>query len=124
MPIKPENKHRYPKDWKKIRARILERASHRCEQCWVPNYAYRNRSTGEWTTNQMQVETWTCVDGDKATHIVLTIAHLDHTPENCADDNLRALCQRCHLAYDVEHHKHTSNETRRKGKAVSDMFSV
>ena len=26
MPIKPENKARYPKDWKAIRAEVLERA--------------------------------------------------------------------------------------------------
>lgn len=118
MPIKPENKARYPKDWKQIRQRILERARHRCEFCDVPNYAYRNRTTGEVTTNEMQVETWTCVDGDKATRIVLTIAHLDHTPENCADDNLKALCQRCHLAYDHEHHQRNARTTRRSGKAL------
>lgn len=37
--------------------------------------------------------------------VVLTVAHLDHTPENCSDDNLRAMCQRCHLAYDKGHHE-------------------
>lgn len=26
--------------------------------------------------------------------ILLTIAHLDHDPRNCSDDNLAALCQR------------------------------
>ena len=26
MPIRPENKHRYPRDWKQIRAAILDRA--------------------------------------------------------------------------------------------------
>lgn len=31
MPIRPENRARYPKDWKQIRARILERAGNRCE---------------------------------------------------------------------------------------------
>lgn len=36
--------------------------------------------------------------------VVLTIAHLDHTPENCDPDNLLAMCQRCHLAYDAESH--------------------
>lgn len=56
--------------------------------------------------------------------IVLTIAHLDHTPENCADDNLRAWCQRCHLAYDAKHHQETAYETRRNGKAITDMFVV
>lgn len=37
--------------------------------------------------------------------VVLTVAHLDHTPENCADDNLEAMCQRCHLRYDRHHHQ-------------------
>lgn len=32
--------------------------------------------------------------------VVLTTAHLDHNPMNCARENLRAWCQRCHLAYD------------------------
>lgn len=49
--------------------------------------------------------------------IVLTIAHLDHQPENCADDNLRAWCQRCHLAYDAQHHAATA--LRRGADAVS-----
>jgi len=29
VPIKAENKHRYPRDWKQIRAEILGRAGHR-----------------------------------------------------------------------------------------------
>lgn len=39
-----------------------------------------------------------------AVYIVLTIAHLDHDPENwdVPDDRLAALCQRCHLRYDRE----------------------
>ena len=52
----------------------------------------------------MQLETLTAADGMKATRIVLTTAHLDHTPENCSDDNLASLCQRCHLNYDREIH--------------------
>lgn len=39
--------------------------------------------------------------------IVLTVAHLDHTPENCSPDNLRALCQRCHNRYDAKHRAET-----------------
>lgn len=35
MPIKPENKARYPADWKAIRARILERAGDRCRLALV-----------------------------------------------------------------------------------------
>jgi 5-methylcytosine-specific restriction endonuclease McrA len=33
--------------------------------------------------------------------VVLTVAHLDHQPENCDPDNLMAMCQRCHNAYDA-----------------------
>lgn len=30
----------------------------------------------------------------------LTVAHLNHRPEDCRPDNLRALCSGCHLRYD------------------------
>lgn len=33
MPIKPELRHLYPKNWKEIRQRILERAHNCCEFC-------------------------------------------------------------------------------------------
>ncbi|MCM0001103.1 MAG: hypothetical protein NBV68_17150, partial [Erythrobacter sp.] len=33
--------------------------------------------------------------------VVLTVAHFNHQPEDCADDNLRAWCQRCHNTYDA-----------------------
>lgn len=93
MPIKPENKHRYPKNWKQIRADILARANNRCEFCGIENYAYRlNPKTG------------------KNVKIILTIAHLSHEPEDCSPENLRALCQRCHNQYDAKHRA----ETRKK----------
>jgi 5-methylcytosine-specific restriction endonuclease McrA len=41
------------------------------------------------------------------TRIVLTIAHLDHDHNNSTDDNLAALCQRCHLTHD--RHQHANN---------------
>ena len=46
----------------------------------------------------------------------VTIAHLDHIPEHCNPDNLRALCQRCHNRYDAEHRKETrlSNSIKKK----------
>lgn len=93
MPIKPENRSRYPKNWKQIRTSILERAGHRCEFCGVENYSMRlNPKTG------------------KEVKIILTIAHLDHTPENCDPSNLRALCQKCHNTYDAEHRKETRKQ--------------
>lgn len=35
------------------------------------------------------------------------VAHLDHNPENNADENLKALCDWCHLNYDKLHHRET-----------------
>lgn len=137
MPIKPENKHRYPENWPEIRERILRRACWMCEFCHVKNRVWIRRHkitptfyllvrSGDkpWqihnyspylgipcghtdghvfddgpTEMSMQEEHW-----EKEIRIVLTIAHLDHTPEHCDDNNLRALCQRCHLLYDKEHH--------------------
>lgn len=93
MPIK--DKSRYPKNWKEIREQILERAENKCEFCGVENHTYRlNPKTG------------------KESYIVLTIAHLDHTPENCNLENLRALCQKCHLTYDAKHHAENAKKTR------------
>lgn len=41
MPIHPENRARYPKDWKAIREQVLERAAHKCEGS--PAYWRRTR---------------------------------------------------------------------------------
>ena len=98
MPIKPENRARYPANWRDIRRQILERANHCCEGS--PAYPKCRAEDGDFhpVTNSM---------------VVLTIAHLDHTPENCDPDNLRAWCQRCHLTYDSKHHAETAYQTRR-----------
>ena len=40
MPIKPENRKRYPSNWKDIRNKILKRANNRCEFCGVENHSY------------------------------------------------------------------------------------
>jgi len=44
--------------------------------------------------------------------VILTVAHLDHTPENCDEGNLKAMCQACHLHYDKDHHRRTRALTR------------
>jgi hypothetical protein len=44
--------------------------------------------------------------------VVLTVVHLDHNPENCERRNLRALCQRCRLAYDRPKHLEERRKTR------------
>lgn len=141
MPIRPENRARYPKNWKEIRERILKRAYHCCEQCRVANgdviVRGLDKDAGTFQRFEGNGEVYAAADGrvlgyckaseycgNKWTRIVLTIAHLDHVPEHCDDDNLKALCQRCHLAYDAEHHAETARETRRARLAIVDMFAT
>lgn len=95
MPIRPENRSRYPSNWKEIRQSILQRADNRCEFCGVENHTMRlNPKTG------------------KEVKIILTIAHLSHIPEDCRPENLRALCQRCHNRYDANHRAETRRLTK------------
>ena len=59
---------------------------------------------------------------DTGSRVALTVAHLDHQPENCDPANLRAWCQRCHLHYDREHHAQTRRKTRLAGRVEADLF--
>ncbi|MDH3976438.1 MAG: hypothetical protein OEV42_19410 [Deltaproteobacteria bacterium] len=86
MPIRPENKDRYPKDWK-LRSRFVRfcRANNRCEWCGVENGKPHP------------------VTGSK---VVLTTAHVyDHRPEAASLLNLAALCQKCHNGHDAKMRK-------------------
>lgn len=99
----PFHKERYPANWKEISLRIRARAGGKCEFCGAENYMPHP------------------ITGSK---VVLTVAHLDHNPQNCADENLKALCQRCHLRYDIEHHKKNSAETRYKKILERGQFEL
>lgn len=65
------NRHKYPPNWTEIATGIKERAGWKCEACGNPH---------------------------GPSPYVLTVDHVvDHDPANVSDDNLVALCQRCHL---------------------------
>lgn len=125
MPIRPENKHRYPANWSsEIRPRILARAAAKnpygtgipvCEECGVVNYAWIERKPdGSWTAS--------FEGADDAVKVVLTIAHLNHQPEDCGDENLRAWCQKCHNAYDMPVRKAGIKARARAQRASGDLF--
>lgn len=121
MPIKTENRHRYPPNWRAIAIAIrLGRVGGRRERCGIANGVWRNHRTEAWTRDAGLAEAWR-LDGDKIECIVLTVAHLDHAPEHNDPANLRALCQRCHLAYDADH---TAYRTRRAGNTAGDLFDA
>jgi len=125
MPIRPENRDRYPppREWKAIRAAILERAGDCCEFCGKPHLQYVVAGPeGQWLDEYGGADAWIDERGRpcppppagvrRSVRVILTIAHLDHTPENNADDNLRALCQRCHNRHDAPHRAETRARTR------------
>lgn len=116
MPIRPENRGRYPKNWREISDEIrFGRAAFRCE-CRGECGRHRDLALdgGRCPARHGAVAP---ISGSK---VVLTVAHLDHTPENCDPDNLRAMCQGCHLAYDAKHHAANAARTRAE-RAVTGM---
>jgi len=118
MPITPENKHRYPDNWQEIRTEILERASNCCEFCGVENGAWGYRDEdGEFRRAEHG-----CCELDEMFRVVLTVAHLDHNPENNDPGNLKALCQRCHNRYDAPHRQRNAARTRRRKKRNFELF--
>ncbi|REC56982.1 hypothetical protein DRF62_02150 [Chryseobacterium piscium] len=60
----------------------------------------------------------------KLTKVILTIAHLDHDKENweVKDERLKALCQRCHLVLDKDHHAENRRNTISKKKGLEPLF--
>lgn len=83
MPIRPENRDRYPKDWK-LRSFFVRfmRARGRCEWCGA-EHGKPHPITGS--------------------RVVLTTAHVfDDRPEASNLLNLAALCQKCHNGHDMK----------------------
>lgn len=140
MPIRPENVGRYPKDWASISARIRERAGNKCEDCGVSNYEFGGRAPdGTWHKSLPSGEKLLRLEwpqpGEMAwcagwpeqlriVRIVLTVAHLDHQPENCADENLRCWCQRCHNRYDAAERRRGIETRARALRAAGDLFAA
>ncbi len=109
MPIRPENRARYPSNWPEISQRIKARAGDCCEG----SPAYPNCRTPNGQPHPVT-----------GSLVVLTVAHLDHTPENCADDNLRCFCQRCHNTYDAPMRRAGVAARAFARRASGDLFGV
>lgn len=148
MPIRPENKDRYPKNWKsEIVPRIRERSGNRCEctgQCGIEHgHSYcteldeidrcgiANGDVSYMVDGRWQV----CLESEagdemerrngkvyRAVRIVLTVAHLNHQPEDCADDNLLHMCQGCHNRYDAPMRRRGIQDRARAQRASGDLF--
>jgi hypothetical protein len=103
MPVRASEKARYPADWKVISLRIKQdRAGWRCECDGRCRTDHGGRCPNQHGTPSVLT----------GANVILTTAHLDHQPENCDDGNLMAMCQRCHLRYDRDHHAATRAANR------------
>ena len=103
----PINYKLYPSNWHEISRRLrFERAKNHCEWCGAENYK-PHPITGSV--------------------VVLTVAHLgiakpDGAPGSKADlhdvreENLAALCQKCHLDFDRDDHLRRRFENRRAAR--------
>lgn len=103
MPIRPENRARYPKDWA-LRSRFVRfvRARGMCEWCGA-KHGEPHPLTGS--------------------RVVLTTAHVhDDRPEASSLLNLAALCQRCHNRHDMAARRAGTRERARAHTA--DLFAV
>ena len=129
MPISPDNRKRYPKDWPEISHRIrFVRGLGQCEctgECGVNH----NR---EWTEKRLELSDFHA-DRCPARHgelhpitrgkVVLTTAHLPGREiEQCEDGDLKGMCQRCHNRMDAPSRKANASKTRHRRKGQEDLF--
>lgn len=119
------DKSKYPPNWStEIRPRILARANHCCEQCGVENHAVGARDKdgvfhSEYDIGTMNSDAGFAAFGEypKIITIVLTIAHLENPePLDCRDENLMAMCQRCHNRLDTPMRVKNATRTRLRKK--------
>ncbi len=101
---------RYPRNWKKISRTIRRIAGNRCEWCDIANGAP--------------------LPSGRPGRVILTVAHLGaarptgdgwtpgdkHDKHDVRRENLAALCQACHLRYDLAEHIQHARETRQRKK--------
>lgn len=132
----PMDRSRYPAEWPAIARGVRERSGGRCEchgECGRDHAGDCDRhGRPPGPTREAR-----CAAVHGAPHpvtgsrVVLTAAHLWRGPcaehavagIKCGDlEHLAALCQRCHLAYDLPHHVANARRTRRKRKALGDLF--
>jgi 5-methylcytosine-specific restriction endonuclease McrA len=136
----PIDYKKYPSNWKsEIRPNILKRAKNCCEKCGLKNYTYGFRDLSgkfystHYILNRFEITGLDFFDDILSHHIdkigkvkapikiVLTIAHLDHDISNNCPTNLKALCQKCHLSHDAEHHKKNAQQTIKTKKGLLEL---
>lgn len=110
----PVDYKKYPKDWKAISLEVRARSGGQCEcegECDLHQGRRCEERGGEaakWAKGK----------------VVLTVAHLDHDTTNSDRANLKAMCNRCHLRYDREHHQKNARATRERKMGMQRLFDA
>jgi hypothetical protein len=108
----PVDQKKYPKNWKAIVAAVRARSGDTCE------------CRGECGTAecQRQGQCYAC-QGERhpvtRSKVILTTAHLDHGTHDNRLENLRHMCQRCHLNLDKWQHGANAKATRLAKQATA-----
>ena len=102
MPIRPEMRDRYPREWKVISLWVRVCAGWRCEWCGAAQSEPHP------------------ITGSK---VVLTVAHvLNDDPADVRPQNLAALCQRCHNGHDAKSRAAGIKQRHNERIGQSDML--
>jgi hypothetical protein len=135
MPIRPEMRELYPRDWPEISRRVrFERAGGICQRCGrphgtmvrcLPDGRWFGTSCRSWRNGRGRHARWPDlveVTQARQTRVILAAAHLDHNPGNNRQRNLKSLCQRCHMIHDRPHHLAQRRITYLLRRALGDLF--
>jgi len=113
----PFRRERYPDDWEEIsltfgRGRVAS-ASVKASVAYTAHIQARrceeqNGRLARWANGK----------------VALTVAHLNHDTTDNRPENLKAMCQRCHLRYDAKHHARSAAETRRRRRIDAGQITM
>lgn len=107
----PMDRSLYPENWESIALTIKTAANWTCQEC---NRPCRQPGESLWDLyNRIDGAGWQWaqdLEGEdeqgepvlKLGRFTLTVAHLNHQPEDCRPQNLKALCSVCHCRYDLK----------------------
>ena len=97
----PWSRSLYPSDWETIALEVKESVGWKCEecgkQCRRPGQSFLDFAYPFLESGQMDSD-----DLDHPQRFTLTVAHLNHKPEDCRPENLKALCAPCHCQMDLK----------------------
>ncbi|MFG6100548.1 hypothetical protein SPB21_35245 [Leptothoe sp. ISB3NOV94-8A] len=107
----PMDRRLYPDHWDELALAIKTEANWCCTECGRPcrrpgetreAAIFRLTLTEHPTVAELWEPSGTDAVVSKLGRFTLTVAHLDHQPQNCDRNNLKALCAPCHGSYDLK----------------------